>query len=103
MSDLNEDGSKQAVLKLANEIARLQEARDVSRQIDHDILIEIKANLQWIREKQDSYSMVQSAFENRLVDIEKTQNEQKGAWKGALAAGSIGGAFSGLFSNFIKH
>lgn len=103
MNQLDKNSSSQAVLKLANEIARLQEARDLARQLDHDILIEIKTTLQYLRENQDRHNQIQSSFEIRLKDIESIQHEQKGAWKAALAAGSVGGALAGLLPNFLKN
>lgn len=99
--------SQQAVLKLASDLADVQrqqiESRERARQIDHDILIKIQTNVEWIREAQTAQSVAQAKTDLRVTEIERIQNEQKGAWKMAMSAGAVGGAAAGFLASILKH
>ena len=59
----------------------------------------MEADIQWKRDFQRQYNLAQQLMDERIAKIEddrlppleKAHNEQRGAWKSILAAGSVGG------------
>lgn len=109
------DKTPASVLKLAADLASIQreqnERREDSRQIDHDLLIKIDTKLDVVlhsQEKHENDDKQEFALhDTRIVKLETTSSEQRGALKMAVAAGSvvgtIGGAIAGIAASFWKH
>lgn len=104
------DASKEAVLRLAADLAEVQRQqiaeRERTRQVDHDILIEIRSDVKYIRSEQSEHSDSDKetflAIHSRLTTIESVLSEQKGAWKAAATSGGIVGGIVGFITALIS-